>query len=122
MRPWKDTDGKWYSSWSTDGCNGTNQWGATPAANLKKTPCKPGGQLELLVSDALHGPKANWKQLPPMFTTVSRRLTSELSSHLQRLRDNMIFTAYFSDRSPTDRRTSRSPAWRRPPERFRGSL
>ena len=24
---------------------------------------------QLLVSDALHGPKANWKQLPPLFTT-----------------------------------------------------
>jgi hypothetical protein len=58
-----------YSAWSTDGCNGTNQWGPTPASNLKKVPCKPGGQLELLVSDALHGPKANWKQLPPLFTT-----------------------------------------------------
>lgn len=69
VRPWKDTDGKWYSAWSTDGCNGTNQWGPTPADNLKKLPCKPGGQLELLVSDALHGSKANWKQLPPMFTT-----------------------------------------------------
>ena len=69
VRPWKDTDGKWYSAWSTDGCNGTNQWGPTPAVNLKKTPCEPGGQLELLVSDALHGAKANWKQLPPMFTT-----------------------------------------------------
>lgn len=28
-----------------------------------------GGQLELLVSDELHGSKANWKQLPPLFTT-----------------------------------------------------
>ena len=69
VRPWKDTDGKWYSAWSTDGCNGTNQWGPTPGSNLKKLPCKPGGQLELLVSDALHGSKANWKQLPPLFTT-----------------------------------------------------
>ena len=41
VRPWKDTDGKWYSAWSTDGCNGTNQWGATPAGNLKKLPCHP---------------------------------------------------------------------------------
>ena len=32
VRPWKDTDGKWYSAWSTDGCNGTNQWGPTPAS------------------------------------------------------------------------------------------
>ena len=46
-----------------------SEWGATPADNLKKLPCKPGGQLELLVSDALHGSKANWKQLPPLFTT-----------------------------------------------------
>ena len=69
VRPWKDTDGKWYSAWSTDGCNGTTQWGPTPASNLRKTPCQPGGQLELLVADALHGPNANWKQLPPLFTT-----------------------------------------------------
>eukprot|EP00912_Choanoflagellata_sp_UC4_P000489 UC4_evm5s302 len=59
VRPWKDFDGKWYSSWSTDGCNFTT----------KKLPCGAGGQLELLVSDALHGPKANWQQLEPMFTT-----------------------------------------------------
>ena len=44
VRPWKDTNGKWYSAWSTDGCNGTNQWGATPAGNLKKLPCESGGQ------------------------------------------------------------------------------
>jgi hypothetical protein len=69
VRPWKDTDGKWYSAWSTDGCNGTAQWGPTDPANLKKTPCKMGGQLELLVSDELHGAKADWKQLPPLFTT-----------------------------------------------------
>ena len=67
-RPWKDTDGKWYSSISTDGCNGTNQWGPTPAANLRKLPCKPGGQLELLVSDG-DITSQNWKQLPPLFTT-----------------------------------------------------
>jgi len=59
VRPWKDTDGRWYSSWSTDGCNATT----------KKVPCAAGGQLELLVSDALHGPRANWRVLPPLFTT-----------------------------------------------------
>ena len=57
-----------YSSISTDGCNGTNQWGPTPAANLRKLPCKPGGQLELLVSDG-DITSQNWKQLPPLFTT-----------------------------------------------------
>ena len=59
VRPWKDTDGLWYSSWSTDGCNSTT----------KKVPCAAGGQLELLVSPALHGPNMNWKQLDPLFTT-----------------------------------------------------
>ena len=59
VRPWKDYDGKWYSAWSTDGCNSTT----------KKVPCKLGGQLELLTSPALHGPNADWKQLEPMFTT-----------------------------------------------------
>ena len=69
VRPRKDTDGKWYSAWANDGCNGTNQWGKTPADNLKRLPCKPRGQLELLVSNALHGGTANWRQLPPLFTT-----------------------------------------------------
>ena len=67
-RPWKDTDGKWYSAFSSDGCNGTSQWGPTPASNLKKVPCRMGGQLELLVSDGDVKSK-NWRQLPPLFTT-----------------------------------------------------
>jgi hypothetical protein len=37
-----------YPSWSTDGCNSTT----------KQVPCAAGGQLELLVSKALHGPEA----------------------------------------------------------------
>lgn len=59
VRPWKDLDGMWYSSWSTDGCSATT----------KKVPCAAGGQLELLRSPALHGAKADWVQLEPMFTT-----------------------------------------------------
>jgi len=59
VRPWKDFDGLWYSAWSTDGCNSTT----------KKVPCAAGGQLELLVSPALHGERAEWRQLSPMFTT-----------------------------------------------------
>lgn len=69
-RPWKDADGRWYSSFSSDGCNGTNQWGATPVANLKKVPCAMGGQLELLVSDGDVTSK-KWKQVsrhPPKIT------------------------------------------------------
>ena len=59
VRPWKDLDGKWYSTISTDGCNSTT----------KKVPCALGGQLDLWVSDALHGPKANWKHTGAMFTS-----------------------------------------------------
>lgn len=59
VRPWKDLDGKWYSAWSTDGCNATT----------KKVPCAAGGQLELLTSPKLHGDGADWVQLKPMFTT-----------------------------------------------------
>lgn len=45
-------------------------WQATkPTSGTRHTASFIGGQLELLVSDALHGPKANWKQLPPLFTT-----------------------------------------------------
>ena len=57
VRPWKDRDGKWYSAYSTDGCNATT----------KQVPCAAGGQLELLVSDSLRG--GEWTQLAPMFTT-----------------------------------------------------
>eukprot|EP00041_Stephanoeca_diplocostata_P037996 m.1466875 g.1466875 ORF g.1466875 m.1466875 type:complete len:661 (+) comp25138_c0_seq20:3388-5370(+) len=59
VRPWKDFDGKWYSAWSTDGCNATT----------KAVPCAAGGQLELLTSPSLHGSDMNWVQLAPMFTT-----------------------------------------------------
>jgi hypothetical protein len=59
VRPWKDLDGKWYSAWSSDGCNATT----------KKVPCAAGGQLELYTSPKLHGEGANWVQLEPMFTT-----------------------------------------------------
>lgn len=60
VRPWKDYDGKWYSAWSTDGCNSTT----------KKVPCAAGGQLEILTSPSLHGADMDWKQLEPMFTTA----------------------------------------------------
>ena len=56
VRPWKDTDGKWYSALSTDGCNATT----------RKTPCAAGGRLDLFVADKFDGP---WTQLPAMFTT-----------------------------------------------------
>lgn len=56
VRPWKDTDGKWYYGLSTDGCNATT----------KNTPCAAGGQLELFTADSFMGP---WTQLAPMFTT-----------------------------------------------------
>jgi sucrose-6-phosphate hydrolase SacC (GH32 family) len=59
VRPWKDYDGKWYSAWSTDGCNSTT----------RKIPCAAGGQLEILTSPSLHGAGMDWKQLEPMFTT-----------------------------------------------------
>ena len=64
VRPWKEIgpggDGKWYSSWSSDGCNATGGDGS------QELPCKPGGQLELLSAPTLRGP---WTQLPPMFMT-----------------------------------------------------
>jgi len=56
VRPWKDTDGKWYAAMSTDGCNATT----------RKTPCAAGGRLELFTAPSFNGP---WTQLPAMFTT-----------------------------------------------------
>ena len=43
-RPWKDTDGKWYATISTDGCNATT----------KKVPCGAGGQLDMWVLRTRH--------------------------------------------------------------------
>jgi len=56
VRPWKDTDGKWYAAMSTDGCNATT----------RKTPCAAGGRLDLFTAPKFDGP---WTQLPAMFTT-----------------------------------------------------
>jgi hypothetical protein len=72
VRPWRDLDGKWYSAWSSDACNGTTQWGPTPPGNLRPPGrgmvCLAGGQLNLMVSDGgLRG--ATWRELTPLFTT-----------------------------------------------------
>lgn len=56
VRPWKDTDGKWYVAMSTDGCNATT----------RKLPCEAGGRLDLFTAPSFDGP---WTQLPAMFTT-----------------------------------------------------
>ena len=56
VRPWKDTDGKWYYGLSTDGCNATTE----------KVPCAAGGRLDLFTADKFDGP---WTQLAPLFTT-----------------------------------------------------
>jgi hypothetical protein len=56
VRPWRDTDGKWYSALSTDGCNATT----------RRLPCAAGGRLDLWRADNFSGP---WTQLAPMFTT-----------------------------------------------------
>lgn len=57
VRPWKDFDGKWYSAYSTDGCNATT----------KKVPCAAGGQLEILTSPMLRGPKAQCTEVSAIF-------------------------------------------------------
>jgi len=57
VRPWIDTDGRWYSALSTDGCNGTT----------RAMPCQAGGRLDLFVADKFDGP---WTQLEvPLFET-----------------------------------------------------
>ena len=58
-RPWQEADGQWYQLLSMDGCNATT----------RKLPCASGGQLQLWVSPALHGPEATWKPLGPVFTS-----------------------------------------------------
>eukprot|EP00729_Bicosta_minor_P016635 gene16635-32831_t len=80
VRPWKDHDGKWYATIATDGCNSTRYRPATsppapPPPPL--VPCSAGGQLDLWTSDALRGPKANWRHVDthPMFTSNRTALT-----------------------------------------------
>ena len=50
VRPWKDTDGYWYSALSTDGCNATT----------RAAPCGAGGRLDLFRSTSFNGP---WTQV-----------------------------------------------------------
>ena len=61
MRPWIDTNGKWYATIATDGCNATT----------KKVPCAKGGQADLWVNSGseLYGKNANWEQITPLFTS-----------------------------------------------------
>lgn len=76
----RQNKGKWYATIATDGCNSTRYRPATsspapPPPPL--VPCSAGGQLDLWTSDALRGPKANWRHVDthPMFTSNRTALT-----------------------------------------------
>eukprot|EP00472_Partenskyella_glossopodia_P002350 CAMPEP_0197532572 /NCGR_PEP_ID=MMETSP1318-20131121/40238_1 /TAXON_ID=552666 /ORGANISM="Partenskyella glossopodia, Strain RCC365" /LENGTH=591 /DNA_ID=CAMNT_0043089181 /DNA_START=17 /DNA_END=1792 /DNA_ORIENTATION=- len=58
-RPWKEKDGMWYLVLATDACNSTTN----------KIPCPLGGQLIMYKSAFLHGPKAKWERIGPVFTS-----------------------------------------------------
>ena len=64
-RPWKDKDGKWYATISTDGCNVSHA-----------RPCKAGGRLDLWTSPKLHGAGMDWKYVGPMVTTPKTPIDS----------------------------------------------
>ena len=83
VRPWKDYDGKWYSAWSTDGCNSTT----------RKVPCAAGGQLEILTSPSLHGAGMDWKQLEPMFTTNTTK--SGMQTSMGAITAEFVTAGYF---------------------------
>ena len=63
VRPWRDSDGKWYATISADACN------------LTTTPCQKGGAEYLLSSPALRGPRANWQLLGTLFESNYTVLT-----------------------------------------------
>ncbi|EDQ91676.1 uncharacterized protein MONBRDRAFT_5591 [Monosiga brevicollis MX1] len=76
VRPWKDTDGMWYSTIATDGCNGTS----------RALPCAAGGQLDLwrsptLLGHAQPGANAGWQHVGAMFTS-NRTVLSALHPDL----------------------------------------
>ena len=59
VRPWKDSDGRWYAVISADACNST-------------VPCAGGGALYLFSSPRLRGAGADWKpvaETPIMFAS-----------------------------------------------------
>jgi hypothetical protein len=67
VRPWKDTDGRWYAVVSADACNST-------------VPCAGGGALYLYSSPKLRGPGANWQpsaSTPIMFSSNFTVLTPQ---------------------------------------------
>lgn len=66
-RPWQE-DGTWYQLLSLDGCNAS---GFT-----HYQPCPAGGQLGMWKSPALRGPKADWHQVGPVFTSNATVLES----------------------------------------------
>ena len=74
VRPWVDSDGRWYSAISTDGCN------ASAAARYHdRLPdgrathrCRLGGRLDLWSAPALAGPWVQSK-LPLFQTNMSKR-------------------------------------------------
>jgi hypothetical protein len=63
VRPWVDTDGRWYATIAADSCNGTS------------TPCATGGRAYLFTSPRLRGPGANWTMVGPLFTSNFTVLT-----------------------------------------------
>ena len=70
-RPWIDTDGKWYATISTDGCN-------TSFAN--RGTCAAGGALQLYTSPKLRGAGANWTYVSPMIVTNKTPLDDSVTA------------------------------------------
>ena len=70
-RPWVDTDGRWYATISTDGCN-------TSFADRGR--CAAGGALQLYSSPKLRGAGANWTYIGPMVVTNKTPLDDSMTA------------------------------------------
>jgi hypothetical protein len=80
VRPWKDSDGKWYATISADACNHT-------------TPCSGGGAEYLFSSPALRGPSANWQPLGILFESNYTVLTPFDPSNV--VQEEFVTAGYF---------------------------
>lgn len=83
MRPWIDTDGQWYATIATDGCNATT----------KHVPCGAGGRIDMWTSPYLRGPRADWRYVGPLIQSNRTVLTGHGDTNL--LEGEFITAGYF---------------------------
>lgn len=80
VRPWKDTDGRWYATISADGCNSS-------------VPCAAGGRAYLYSSPSLRGPSVDWQPAGVLFTSNFTVLTPHSPATIES--NELVTAGYF---------------------------